>query len=271
LFFEGVKENAESYDEEVIFRNTLLGLQRRLRSWVDDDLYRAIRVINLSHHITGEPVYYVPEELADVADQTTFENIRSMVELVFVGITTRQSIEVIGDFITEGIFDCKEINSLLEQNRQSIRFEIDSKKSILRVHLLPESDITEESSDEIPNVRTLFDRMKDAFEREDYGAVLHTSASVFETLMKDQLQLSRNGGTLDSMIEPYSRVLHLPDEIRAYMKKQYVERNRTPLAGHGSVESPNISKQEAIVIIEMTRMIVRLHGLLPTSESVGGR
>ena len=266
MFFEGIVESAEGFDEEVIYRATHLAVQRRLRAWVHNDLYRAIQAINLSHHVTGETVYLVPEDLLSVADSTVLENIRSMVELIFVGITTRQFVEIVGDFISEGIFACEDINSVLEQNGQMIHFQIDKRMSVLRAELLPAADV-KEATNRVPNIKMLFERMNDDFARTDYGAVLHTSVTIFETLMKDKLQRAKNKGTLDKMLRPYCEAIGLPGEIQNYLKNQYIERNKRPLAGHGSIEDANLSKQDAIIIIEMAKMIVRIHMQLPIPKT----
>lgn len=49
-----------------------------------------------------------------------------------------------------------------------------------------------------PNIVTLFQRMDDALKRKDYAGVLHSSASIFETLAKEGVGISVQNQTLKS-------------------------------------------------------------------------
>lgn len=107
------------------------------------------------------------------------------------------------------------------------------------------------------NIDILISRMEDALKRKDYAEVLHTSASVFETLAKDVVAVSTvENQTLKSFFERYRKDSQLPPPILDYILSIYNERNQMPLAGHGSLREPTISEQEAILIRQFTIAIV---------------
>lgn len=112
---------------------------------------------------------------------------------------------------------------------------------------------------EHPNIRILVERMNSALERQDYSEVLHTSASVFETMAKDVVSLdSVQDQTLGSFFEKYRKESLLPDEVLDYIIEVYKARNKAPLAGHGSTRAPSISREVAITLAEMTQAFVRI-------------
>lgn len=109
------------------------------------------------------------------------------------------------------------------------------------------------------NIKVLLNRMEDDLKREDYAGVLHTSASIFETLGKEIVGISSiQNQTLGSFFEKYRKESRLPEPILDYIQNIYNRRNITPLAGHGSTKSPNISKEEAIILSEMTKAFVKI-------------
>src|SRR5205807_7428142 len=90
-----------------------------------------------------------------------------------------------------------------------------------------------------PNIRLLLDRMNDALRREDHPGVLHASASIFETLAKDIVGISTiQNQPLKGFFERYRKNSALPDKILDYILAIYESRNITPLAGHGSTQTP---------------------------------
>jgi hypothetical protein len=110
-----------------------------------------------------------------------------------------------------------------------------------------------------PNIAVLMGRMNDAFARDDYAGVLHASASIFETMAKDVVGIpSVQNQTLKSFFDRYRKDSTLPSEILDYILAVYDARNATPLAGHGSTQIPNLSKEAAITLAEMTKAFVRI-------------
>jgi hypothetical protein len=112
---------------------------------------------------------------------------------------------------------------------------------------------------EHPNISVLLGRMQDALGREDHAGVLHASSNIFETMAKDVVGLqSVQDQTLASFFDRYRKDSKLPDEVLDYILDIYNARSSTPLAGHGSTKTPDISKETAITLAEMTRAFVRI-------------
>jgi hypothetical protein len=110
-----------------------------------------------------------------------------------------------------------------------------------------------------PNIKLLLRRMDLAIEVEDYPSALHASASIFETLAKDIISsVNLENQTLASFFDKYRKESQLPKEVLDYILSIYKSRNATPLAGHGSTGEPNISKESAIVLAEITRAFLRI-------------
>jgi SpoVK/Ycf46/Vps4 family AAA+-type ATPase len=119
-----------------------------------------------------------------------------------------------------------------------------------------------------PNIKTLLNRMDDALKRDDHSGVLHSSASIFETLAKEVVGVSSvQDQTLKSFFQRYRKDSRLPDTVLDYIIEIYDSRNRTPLAGHGSTIKPSISRDVAITLAEMTKAFVRIEYLAHANES----
>lgn len=110
-----------------------------------------------------------------------------------------------------------------------------------------------------PNIIVLLGRMDDALLRSDYAGVLHASASVFETVAKEVVGIPTvQDKTLKQFFDRYKNDSSLPPEILNYIKSVYEKRNTTPLAGHGSIQIPALSKRDAIVLSELTKAFVNI-------------
>lgn len=109
------------------------------------------------------------------------------------------------------------------------------------------------------NIHTLIDRMDSDLERGDYASVLHSSASIFETMAKDIVGIPAvQNQTLKSFFDRYRNDSTLPEQILDYIISIYQDRNTEPLSGHGSIQIPTITKQEATVLAEMTKAFVNI-------------
>lgn len=114
-----------------------------------------------------------------------------------------------------------------------------------------------------PNLTVLINRMEAALERNDYANVLHASASIFETMAKNIVGIPQvQEQTLKAFFQRYRKDSNIPNEksfdyLFDYMLQVYESRNKTPLAGHGSTHPPNISQAEAVILLEVTKAIVR--------------
>lgn len=114
-----------------------------------------------------------------------------------------------------------------------------------------------------PNIEVLLRRMQRALADKDYAAVLHSSASIFETLAKEVVDNSTVlNQSLGAFFDRYARDSRLPDEITDYIRTVYRWRNREPLAGHGSLGQPQITRTDAVVLVELTTAIIRMERLL---------
>jgi hypothetical protein len=119
-----------------------------------------------------------------------------------------------------------------------------------------------------PNIVTLLQRMDDAVKRKDYAGVLHSSASIFETLAKEVVGISSvQNQTLKSFFERYRKDSGLPDEVLNYILSVYDSRSSVPLAGHGHTTIPQISLETAIILSEMTKAFVSIEYKLKGNES----
>jgi hypothetical protein len=89
--------------------------------------------------------------------------------------------------------------------------------------------------------------------------LLHASASIFETMAKDVVDIQTvQDQTLKSFFDRYRKNSTLPDAILDYILAVYEARNVTPLAGHGSTQLPNLSREQAVTLTEMTKAFVRI-------------
>lgn len=109
------------------------------------------------------------------------------------------------------------------------------------------------------NITILIERMESDLERDDFAGVLHCSASIFETMAKDIVGISVvQNQTLKSFFDRYRKDSALPQNVLDYILAIYESRNKMPLAGHGSTQTPNISKQEATTLAEITKAFVKV-------------
>lgn len=176
--------------------------------------------------------------------------------------------EILGDLLQEGLLDATAVNGILADDNSSIRFETHGFEENVSLHLLSILKMEEKTENaEHPNIRLLVQRMETAYEQGDFSAVLHASASVFETLAK--LVIDRptvENQTLGGIFQCYRKQSNLPDAVLDYIKETYDRRNKEPLAGHGATTPPDVSGEEAAVLIEMTRMAVKLERRLAAQE-----
>lgn len=121
-------------------------------------------------------------------------------------------------------------------------------------------------SDQHPNIQILLRRMDRDLAAKDYSGVLHSSASIFETLAKETVKLPTiQNQTLAAFFDRFKKDVNLPDEIADYILKVYKKRNTEPLAGHGSLDSSTVDKKDAIAIAELTKAIIRIQKIFISS------
>jgi len=109
------------------------------------------------------------------------------------------------------------------------------------------------------NVIVLISRMEQCLECGDPSGVLHASANILETTAKDIVGTDKIvNQTLGSFIEKYKKESALPEEIKNVVGSIYNLRSKMPLSGHGSINTPNINMQDAIVIAAATKFVVEV-------------
>jgi hypothetical protein len=79
---------------------------------------------------------------------------------------------------------------------------------------------------------------------QDWSLVLQTSASIFEALAKMVVPLaSVKNQSLGAFFDPHAALSAPPLDV---IHEVYKRRNIEPLAGHGPIENPAITRKEAI-------------------------
>lgn len=135
--------------------------------------------------------------------------------------------------------------------------------------LLESCQDEDKTADEHPNVSLLLKRMTTALEDDDPSGVLHASASIFETIAKDIVGIdSIQEKPLGAFFERYRIESMLPEEILNYIESIYKRRNTEPLAGHGSTRQPEITKEEAIILVEITKALIKCERLLKNEKQL---
>ena len=249
---------------EIVSDDLLIYLTRKLERWaeepndLDDILMRKNRLINMSRAISGGKIYVLEGD--DMGEYWPQERIYHDGEfkLIFRRLSTAEFAEFVCDLIEQDYLGLDEINSLMEKDGVSFRFT-ETHRGEVAVEVIPLKELEEkEPVAEHGNIRLLVHRMDSALEAEDYAAVLHASASIFETLAKDIVGIPTvQDKTLKSFFDRYRKDSSLPDAFLDYILETYESRNVTPLAGHGSTTIPTITKEQSIILVEMTKAFVR--------------
>jgi len=259
-------EQNESLKFEVISDRARLKLTRLLRHKVKGeegtyDIISKNRAINIARNVLGLPLYVLEAEDGEYYYPGEHAWHNAELELIMRRPSTIELVEILADLIEDTAFSVKEINDIFEEDGASISFDYsDYQKREIEVNILPIEQIDEvKDSEEHPNIRKLIKRMEAALSHKDYPEVLHASASVFETLAKDVVNLSSvENRSLGSFFDRYRKDSSLPTPILDYILEIFNKRNTEPLAGHGSRQPPKIAKKQAIIISEMTKSFVRI-------------
>lgn len=252
---------------EVVSERARLKLTRHLRNVTDHDISDAHivkmnRAINIARSVLGLWVYQLEALDGDYYFPSEYGWHFSEIELLLRRPNTIDLVETLTDLIKSGILDMQTVNEILESDNLSFSFETPYASSCneVQVEILSLEDIDEPRGDtEHPNIRILINRMDTALDNEDWPGVLHASASVYETLAKDIIELDTiRDKSLGSFFDRYKSDSGLPEPILDYIQNIYRRRNVEPLAGHGSTEQPTISRDDAIIMAEMTKAFVKI-------------
>ena len=263
-------EDAKKIELDIVSQELKVHLTRLLHQQIEADdseieILRQNSVINKSRNLLGLPIYVLESDNDGYYQPAEHAWHNGEIELVFRRLNTVQFAEFICELIEDGRFSVQEVNELLE--RDGVSFRITEKilqdkavNSNIIVTALPIEYLeTASHIEEHPNVRLLVHRMEVHLAQGDYAGVLHSSASIFETVAKHIINIpSIQNQTLKSFFERYRKDSLLPQAILDYILSVYDRRNTTPLAGHGSIAPPNISKEEAVVISEITKAFIQI-------------
>ncbi len=267
------KAEKKGLESEVISNEARLKLTRLLRQGCESNdanvnLINRNRYINTARTVLGLPIYRLESDSDGMYMNEEFAWHTAETELVMRRPDTAQLVEILGDMLQQRMLDLSAVNRTLAEDNSSIRFVAEGFHEDISVRLLSDEEIEEESDDtEHPNVRLLTARMNAAFDQKDYAGVLHASASIFETLAKlvfDKPDVENQ--TLAALFEGYRKRSELPDPLLDYILETYKRRNVEPLAGHGATQAPTVSATDAAVLVEMTKMCVRLERRLDLQE-----
>lgn len=254
------KEQKNILEFEIISKNTRLNMARLFRRTTqhDDSNIEIIKkniIINIARQVENLHLYklesydnhYEPAEKA-----WHFAEL----ELITRRPDTITFVEIICDLIEENLIDCDNVNDIFINDRSNIYFTSNKNGATIEITNEIEDD---DISSELPNIRKLIKRMETLLNDADYSGVLHSSASIFEVLAKDVISNPNiENKPLGSFFDSYKKYSRLSEPVLDMIKSIYSKRNTEPLAGHGQTAEPSITKEEAIVILEMTKSFIRM-------------
>lgn len=268
------KSEKASLEMDVVSNEARLKLTRLIRKNCQSDdnnlsLIKRNQYINVARAALQLKIARLEPDDVGMYENEEFAWHFAETELAMRRPNTVQLFEILGDLLQMRMLSFNEVNSILQEDNVSARFEANGFDDDVVVRILTDLEIEEDDiTAEHSNVRLLFRRMESALENGDYPGVLHASSNVFETLAK--LVFSNpntENQTLGSLFEGYRNRSQLPGPILDYILEIYKRRNSEPLAGHGSTIAPTISATEATTLIEITKMCVRLERRLALEES----
>jgi len=263
-------EDLKKLDIDIVSQDLKVYLTRLLHRQIESEdseieILRQNSVINKSRSILGLTIYVLESDEHGYYHPAEHAWHNGEMELIFRRLNTIQFAEFLCELVEDERFSMEDVNILLE--RDGVSFRISKVLSTepttntkIAVSVLPIEYLeTVGHSEEHPNVRLLVHRMEQHLEVGDYAGVLHSSASIFETVAKQVVALPTvQNQTLKSFFERYRKDSLLPETVLDYILSVYDKRNITPLAGHGSTLPPNMSREEAIVISEITKAFIRI-------------
>ena len=265
-----------SLELEIVSHDARLKLTRTIRAICRSKeptitLIRMNQFVNIANTVLGRPIFVLnPDDWGDYHDaEYAWHN--SEIELIMRRPSTIELVEILADLVQDDVLDSDNVNDILRNDKCSFRFEIEDNTDGVVIEIDSLSEIPEENlSGDHPNIRKLAERMDAEVEREDPTAVLHTAASIFETLAKDVLSDAKlEAQSLGGFFEKYRKASPLPEPILDYVLDVFQNRNTMPLAGHGSTRTPTITMDDAVVLAELTKATVRAErhiALLETSN-----
>jgi hypothetical protein len=258
---------SEALEYEVVSDELMVFLTRKLEEAVfnkySDDLCWLIKMnqmINLSRELAELPQHVLCAD--DWGGYPDYEQAWHLGEfnLILRRLDCSRFAEFLCTLIAKGMFSMKFLNQCMDREQASFRFveDVELKPTIELVNVIIDSndDLT---IDRPETIGTLITRMDNCLRENDNAGVLATSSNIFETLMKIHATCDRSEGkTFNFFYRHRENVsITIPDDIWEFMNRTYIERNRTPLAGHGASIMPEICHSESVFLAECTKAIVR--------------
>lgn len=274
MYFMGLsKADKKKLESEVVSNEARLKLTRLVRQRCSSNdnnvsLINRNHFINVGRTVLDLPIYRLePDDMGMYMNEEFGWHIAET-ELIMRRPDTVQLVEILADMLQQGMLDMRSVNRILADDNSSVRFKTEGFDEDIEVAILSETELEEDNVDpDHPNVRVLTQRMDQAFEAKDYAGVLHASANIFETLAKLVFNNPNvENQTLASLFEGYRKRSELPEPLLNYILATYQRRNVEPLAGHGATNAPTVTAKDAAILIEMTRMCVRLERRLALQE-----
>ena len=277
MVFAGLEELArDQLNKEIVFEPTRLNLTRlvRFRCKSPEPAYELMnlnRFVNIARTVIGKKICVLSLEGWSGGKPEEFAWHYSELELMFRRPDTGQLAELLCDLIEGELLMETEVNPILDNGNVSFRIDTEvGGKTRIKFLSIDDLDADRISGDH-PNIRHLVERMETALEKKDYPGVLAASSCVFETLAKVVFASPNvESSTFGSIFDGYKKRSKLPEFLLQYAKETYDRRCTEPLSGHGSTLPPSVSKEDAVVITELTKTCVRLERKLggPVSSYV---
>lgn len=270
-------ENLKELEYELIPDAAKVKLTRILRHQVADfnidepenlvKIRHLNSLINKARGLKGEGIYIL--KLDDWGDLNAAEVAwhESEFENIFRRLDASEFIEFLAEIVYENNLTKEEANQLLHEANSSARL-VTEESGKISISISPATGNVDLDEQANPNLRTLTSRMDNAIRDSDYSAALLNSASAIEVISKEVLSNPRiQDKTFGSYFESYKNNSTLPEPIIDWMLEIYSRRNEEPLAGHGKIESPSISGEEAVIIAEMTKAFLRYERWVKTNKN----
>lgn len=261
-------EQKKQLEYEVLSQEFYSFITRHLMHWSEEPEYygsiilRKNTIINLSSTILSKSIYVLESDDSGSYEEAEYAWHDSNFHLAVRRLDTIQFIEFVGELLDKEIIDLKFINDALKLEGASFKFIGKGTTYGIKVFTIKEIE-NENFDEEHQNIRVLVERMENDLAGKEFSQLLHTSASIFETMAKEIIGTeSVQDQTLGSFFEKYRHESKLPTAILDYILEIYKRRNKEPLAGHGSLKTPTITNEEAIVLCQMTKAFVKIESEL---------
>ena len=252
------KEQIKELEFEEIPKQAKTDLTRLVRQTINDNYFLGLRYVNMKETILGkritEPVF---DDYVESLTESLTLYVISSIENIFNNLELYEIVELLFDYIQADLININSVNNIFKEYEVPVLFEQDWRNHLsIKTENLKDIPILE---NEHPNVKKLISRMDSSFANDDYTGVLHASASVYETLVKDiSGEPKFQKMSLGQILNDSQFSLNIPEQIIDYIREIFKKRNTVPTAGHGGTSIPTITKEEAIVIREFTKTIVRV-------------